>query len=172
MVEPSLEGVLPGLRGQPYQITSPKERRYNCIAFAAGDDRNWWWPDAAGEDTWPAGVARTETVDAFRDAFATPGYVVCNDDQLEPGYEKVALSALAGVPKHAARQLPSGRRVSKLGPSEDIEHRLHDLTGMMQGDRIRLQSVLGKPPTGEVASGHDAVLQPEQAPQAAQESEG
>jgi hypothetical protein len=133
MVEPSLEDVFPSLRGQPYEIKSPKEGRYNCIAFAAGDDQNWWWPDAAGEDTWPAGVARAVTVDAFWEAFATLGYVVCDDDQLEAGYEKVALFALAGAPKHAARQLPSGRWISKLGPSEDIEHRLHDLTGMAYG---------------------------------------
>src|SRR5437016_3494684 len=133
MVEPSLEDVFPGLRGQPYQIKSPRDHRYNCIAFAAGDDRNWWWPDAAGEEIWPAGVAQAEMVDAFRDAFAALGYVVCDNDQLEPGYEKVALFALTGVPKHAARQLPGGRWVSKLGPSEDIEHRLHDLTGMVYG---------------------------------------
>jgi hypothetical protein len=37
------------------------------------------------------------------------------------------------VAKHAARQLPSGRWISKLGPSEGIEHRLHDLTGMVYG---------------------------------------
>jgi hypothetical protein len=133
MVEHGLEEVFPGLRGQPYQITSPKDDRYNCIALAAGDDHNWWWPDAAGEDAWPAGVARAETVDAFRDAFAALGYVVCDDDQPEPGCEKVALFALAGVPKHAARQLPGGRWVSKLGPGEDIEHRLNDLTGLVYG---------------------------------------
>lgn len=133
MVGSSLEDVFPGLRDQPYQIKSPKDRGYNCIAFAAGDDRNWWWPDAAGEDTWPAGVARAETVDAFQDAFAALGYVICDDDHLEPSQEKIALFALAGVPKHAARQLPSGRWVSKLGPGEDIEHSLHDLTGMVYG---------------------------------------
>lgn len=136
MVEPSLEDVFPGLRGQPYQITSPKDHRYNCIAFVAGDDHNWWWPDAAGEDTWPPGVARVEAVGAFRDAFATLGYTVCDDGQLEPGYEKVALFALAGVPKHVARQLPSGRWVSKLGPSEDIEHALHELTGTVYGSVV------------------------------------
>ncbi len=136
MVEPSLEDVFPGLRGQPYHITSPRDHRYNCIAFAAGDDRNWWWPDTAGEDTWPAGIARAEAVEAFRDAFATLGYVVCDYDQLERGYEKVALFALAGVPKHAARQLPSGRWVSKLGASEDIEHALYDLTGTVYGSVV------------------------------------
>lgn len=148
MVEPSLENVFPRLRGQPYQITSPKDHRYNCIAFAAGDDCNWWWPDAAGEDIWPAGFARAETVEAFRDAFASLGYVACDDDQVEPGYEKVALFALAGVPKHAARQLPSGRWVSKLGPSEDIEHGLQDLTGMVYGSVVLVMKRAVATPSG------------------------
>jgi hypothetical protein len=136
MVEPSLEDVFPGLRGQPYQIKSEKDRKYNCIAFAVGDTANWWWPDPLGEDTWPPAVARDETVEAFRGAFATLGYAVCDDERLEPGYEKVALFALAGKPKHAARQLPSGRWTSKLGPREDIEHALHDLTGMAYGSVV------------------------------------
>jgi hypothetical protein len=131
MVEPGLEDLFPGLRGQPYEVKSPRDGDYNCIAWAVGDNRHWWWPDAAQEDTWPADVARVETVAAFRDAFASLGYAACDHDRLEPGYEKVALFALAGVPKHAARQLPSGRWTSKLGPREDIEHALHDLTGMV-----------------------------------------
>jgi hypothetical protein len=133
MVEPGLEDVFPGLRNQPYQIQSPRNDGYNCIAWAAGDNRRWWWPDQAQEDTWPAAAPRVETVEAFRDAFATLGYVACDDDQPEAGYEKVALFALARVPKHAARQLPGGRWTSKLGPREDIEHALHDLTGAVYG---------------------------------------
>lgn len=78
-------------------------------------------------------MARVETVEAFRDAFATLGYILCSDDRFEPGYEKVALFALAGVPKHAARQLPTGRWISKLGRSEDIEHQRHDLSGTAYG---------------------------------------
>src|SRR5262249_37186513 len=58
----------------------PTRRRYNCIAFAAGDTQNWWWADLTEEDTWPLGVARVATVEGFRDAFTTLGYVVCNDD--------------------------------------------------------------------------------------------
>jgi hypothetical protein len=138
MVEPSLEEMFPGLRGQSYQIRSPRDGKYNCIAFAAGVSSCWWWPDWTEEDTWPAGVARVETVAAFRDAFGTLGYGVCDDDRLEAGYEKVALFALAGMPKHAARQLPSGRWISKLGAREDIEHGLHDLTGMVYGSVVLL----------------------------------
>jgi hypothetical protein len=130
MVEPSLEDIFPGLRGQAHTITSPRDQSYNCIAFAAGDSHNWWWPDPAEEDTWPTGIARGETVEAFREAFATLG---CDHDLLEPGYEKIALFARANVPKHAARQLPSGRWRSKLGLIEDIEHSLHDLTGTAYG---------------------------------------
>ena len=151
MVTPRLEDVFPGLRGRPYEIKSPREAKYNCIAWAAGDDRNWWWPDADREDTWPAGVARAETVEAFRDAFAALGYVSCDDDRLEAGYEKIAVFALAGAPKHAARQLPTGRWTSKLGIMEDIEHALHDLTGMLYGSVVL---VMKRPlPRADVSAG-------------------
>jgi hypothetical protein len=131
MVEPTLEDVFPNLRGQAYQTISPRDGRYNCIAFAAGDHGNWWWPDAEGEDTWPLNVARVVTVAAFRDAFGNLGYVECEHPQLEIGWEKIALFALDDVPKHAARQLASGRWASKLGSMEDVEHELNDLTGTM-----------------------------------------
>lgn len=133
MVEPPLDDVFPGLRGQRFEIKSPRGDAYNCVAWAAGDGRNWWWPDPDGEDQWPVGVACAETVAAFRNAFASLGYTPCDLDQLEAGYEKIAVFALAGKPKHAARQLPTGRWASKLGLMEDIEHALHDLTGLVYG---------------------------------------
>jgi hypothetical protein len=76
-------------------------------------------------------------VEAFRAAFATLGYAVCAGAEPESGFEKVALFAGAhGVPTHAARQLPSGRWTSKLGELEDIEHALHDLTGLVYGSVV------------------------------------
>jgi hypothetical protein len=138
MVE-RIERVFPGLRGTSYQVTSPQDDADNCIAWAAGDTANWWWPDeATGPESahWPSGAARVESLEAFRQAFATLGYVVCADDRLEASYEKIALFALTGEPKHAARQLPSGRWTSKLGPMEDVEHALHDLTGMAYGSVV------------------------------------
>ena len=152
MVAPRLEDVFPKLHGQPYGIKSPKDDHYNCVAWAAGDDRNWWWPDPNHEDFWPAGAARAETVAAFRDAFAALGYVACDDDQLEAGYEKIAVFALAGAPKHAARQLPTGRWASKLGLMEGIEHALLDLPGLRYGSvalvmKRRLPAAEG--PTGK-----------------------
>jgi hypothetical protein len=59
---------------------------------------------------------------------------VCEGDELEAGFEKIALFANnQGIPLHAARQLPSGRWTSKLGELEDIEHTLRDLEGEEYG---------------------------------------
>jgi hypothetical protein len=167
MVEPSPEDVFPGLRGRRYAITSPGDGHYNCIAWAAGDTGRWWWPDEDEEDTWPAGVARVETVAAFRDAFATLGYTACDHEGLETGYEKVAVFALTGVPKHAARQLPSGLWTSKLGSMQDIEHALHDLTGMVYGSVALVMKrplpVAGPAADAEGGDGASAVASKEQA---------
>jgi hypothetical protein len=66
MVEAELEVVFPALKGQPYLVTSPVDDKYNCVAFAAGDTQNWWWPDEAGEDYWPVASVRAQTVETFR----------------------------------------------------------------------------------------------------------
>jgi hypothetical protein len=78
-----IELAFPGLCGTGYQVTSPRDEIYNCIAWAAGDSTKWWWPDLRGNPDsshWPAGVPRLETVEAFREAFATLGYMVCQGE--------------------------------------------------------------------------------------------
>ena len=40
-----IEDLFPKLRGKAYQVTSPRNEAYNCIAWAAGDTTDWWWPD-------------------------------------------------------------------------------------------------------------------------------
>jgi hypothetical protein len=77
------------------------------------------------------------TIEAFRLAFATLGHEICSGEELEPGFEKIALFANnEGVPKHAARQLSNGKWTSKLGRLEDIEHSLHDLEGTLYGSVV------------------------------------
>jgi hypothetical protein len=129
-----LELLFPGLQGKDYLITSPGSKKYNCIAWAAGDAQTTWWPSGDDRDTWPPGVAVEETLSAFQAAFVFLGYTACGDEKLETGFEKVALFAnVHGEPLHAARQLPSGRWTSKLGELEDIEHELRDLEGAAYG---------------------------------------
>jgi hypothetical protein len=152
MVE-EIETVFPGLRSSPYRVTSPATRDYNCIAWAVGDTAHWWWPDIDPDDDSifrPPGVECAETLAAFMAAFATLGYIPCASpcasEELESGFEKVALFAdTAGVPTHAARQLPTGRWTSKLGLSEDIEHDLHAVGGELYGAVVQ---VLRRPAPG------------------------
>jgi hypothetical protein len=129
-----LEALFPGLRGSAYQVTSPPDTGYNCLAWAASDQGRWWWPDTPPKRYWPAGVLREETLVAFQQAFTSLGYSPCASDELEAGFEKLAVFADAdGFPTHAARQLTTGRWTSKLGELEDIEHALRALEGVEYG---------------------------------------
>jgi hypothetical protein len=123
----------PNLEGSPYSITSPPSARYNCIAWAAEVVSDWWWPDADGIGHWPTDAPREETLEAFIQVFRGLGYEPCATPEAESGWQKVALYALDGEPTHAARQLPSGRWTSKLGPADDIEHDLDALAGPLYG---------------------------------------
>ena len=129
----------PRLTRTPFYLTSNEDPSYNCIAFAADDNTRWWWPvDYPGQGTkayWPPNVAKAEDMPSFVAAFATLGYEACKDGKPERGFQKVALFADAqGKPKHAARQLPSGKWTSKLGVHEDISHILYGLEGGLYGD--------------------------------------
>lgn len=130
--------MFPGLAGGDYRITSPSSRRYNCIAWAVGDSGNGWWPGPDREhEYWPPDVRREPTLAAFREAFASLGFVACEGEEVEPAFEKVALFADAqGKPQHAARQLSDGRWTSKLGRREAIEHGLRDLEGEVYGSVV------------------------------------
>ncbi len=134
-----LEALFPGLRNSGYQLTSPRSDLYNCVAWAAGDRGRWWWPDLNGKRFWPAGVPRSETVEAFVGAFASLGYVACGGSELEPDCEKIAFFADAdGLPLHAARQLADGQWTSKVGELEDIIHTLRDLEGTEYGTVVQI----------------------------------
>lgn len=115
----------PNLPGSGSTKTSDYSLNYNCFAFALGETNRWLQPlSSPGFKTfWPPGVARQETLGAYKLVFALRGYAANKDSALEEGYEKVALYLDArGHPKHAALQMPDGRWMSKLGYDVDIEH--------------------------------------------------
>lgn len=132
-----IEQAFPNLKDTGYQITSPKNRKYNCIAWAVGDQNRWWQPEPA-IFYWPTGVAREISVGAYVAAFAAVGFTECDNNQVETGFEKIALYALNNRPTHAARQLNNGLWTSKLGQLEDIEHALDGLTGDKYGVVVKL----------------------------------
>ena len=135
----------PGLREGGYRVTSPEDRRYNCISWAINDSSRFWWPDRSHFYAWPRTVARTRTLNAFSEMFREFGFKRCDNATLEAGFEKIALFIdEIGRPLHAARQLPSGRWTSKMGMQEDIEHDLHDLEGDAYG---RVHAFFRRPST-------------------------
>ncbi len=136
MVE-GIELAFPRLQGADWSVSSPPDDRYNCIAWAVSVTTDWWWPVGLDKTYWPDSVPCEVTLEAFREAFATLGYVVCTGEESELGFQKIAVFANEqGIPKHAARQLDTGRWASKLGKMEDIEHALHDLEGTVYGSVV------------------------------------
>lgn len=131
----SLEAEFPRLNNLGYRITSPQSNYYNCIAWAARDLNRWWWPDPNQQYYWPEEALRQEVLEAFIQAFSLLGFVRCDNAELEPGIEKIAIYVDSNnKPKHAARQLVSGKWTSKLGRNVDIEHELDGLIGTEYGN--------------------------------------
>jgi hypothetical protein len=131
-----LSRLFPKLESEPYEITSPEDTKYNCVAWAVGPDEvgRKWWPAPSPFYYWPV-EPRDETITGFIIAFGQIGYTVCDAEDHEAGYEKLAVYAdETGSPTHMARQLHSGRWTSKLGDLEDIEHvTLDQLSGSDYG---------------------------------------
>jgi hypothetical protein len=129
----------PNLERTGYTETSKASAQYNCIAWAAGDSNHWWWPfqDPPPYAYWPNQAPREDSLDAFIRAFETLGYFPCENSDLENGFEKVAFYGdSGGPPKHAARQLATGKWTSKIGQSEDIEHTFDGLRQCHYGEVI------------------------------------
>lgn len=126
-------------------ITSPPTAHYNCIAWAANDAKRRWWPQP-GDWYWPRPHNNVASVTEFEQVFFELGYTIAPlDDSLVPTCEKIAIyvSNLTGLVTHMARQLPTGRWTSKLGPQWDIEHLAPDC---LNGDEYgRYLHCIGKP---------------------------
>lgn len=85
-----------------------------------------YWPDPLAENH----------LSSFQSAFEGLGFEVCEDGALEAGFEKVAIYALHGQPKHAARQTADGNWTSKLGNEWDIWHEQDALNGPVYGEPV------------------------------------
>ena len=126
MKAPHLEKFFPNLQGSRYEVKSPCDSEYNCIAWAANNTRWWFEPSRSRSKYWPAGLPRGEgeyTLANYASVFTKCGYKRCRSPRHEPLYEKVALYVdQYGIPSHAARMNAEGIWLSKIGECEDIEH--------------------------------------------------
>lgn len=130
-----LQRLFPKLKESQYSIKSPEDPRYNCVAFAIGD-QSQWWEHGARLCYWPPGVTRGDTLESWISVYELHGYVKADysDTGLDFGVEKVAIYVdLDLTPTHVAKQLPNGKWKSKLGRGNDIEH---DELEALEGDQM------------------------------------
>ena len=111
----------PNLTASDYTWESQDTGEYNCIAWAVGDNTRWWEPH---EDAyWPPGISYEFTPAALCELFQGLNYNICDNADLEDGFEKIAIYAHSDTQAtHAARQLDNGAWASKLGEDIDIHH--------------------------------------------------
>lgn len=134
-----LEADCPNLLDAGYEIKSPRDPQYNCVAFAVGDTSKFWYDAYVNGYYWPPGTPSADTLQGWIKVFSDHGYGEADDDTLEPEYEKVAIYASADAPEHVARQKASGLWVSKMGKGVDIEHRtLAALEGATMGKVVKI----------------------------------
>lgn len=129
----------PALTLGRFELTSPNDPYYNCVAWAMHDKKRWWQPSGQPEHYWPKNAPLAQSVDAYLAAFATRHFEECTEYEDGPEFEKIAIYADAdGNFTHVCRQLPDGRWWSKLGEYRDIIHlSLEDLTGEYYGEPVR-----------------------------------
>lgn len=123
-----IEEAFPRLEGQIWRLKSPKDRSYQCIAWAACRTDHIWWPYQDDPPPlglyWPPGVPANCKVETFVQAFEPLGYRRCDSREFEFGYQKVAIYAWdVNTTTHMARQHFCGRGwLSKPGRLADIVH--------------------------------------------------
>lgn len=142
-MDQELENIFPQLASEGYELTSPETPLYNCIAWSVGDNTKWWWPNNIYY--WPEKIPCTETVDAFQLMYESFGFSICDNYEIETGFEKIALyiNPITKKPTHASRQLPDGKWTSKLGCKKDISH--NTLVGV-EGTAYGVSSLIMKRP--------------------------
>ncbi|MGA2174326.1 MAG: hypothetical protein ABSH38_05005 [Verrucomicrobiota bacterium] len=144
----AIEAEWPQLLVDGYSKTSDETDDYNCIAWTGDDTTRKWDPDPTSGRYWPSGIPRSLDVESFIKLYeAECGYIVCDNDSLEEGIEKIAIFRdLFNQVTHAARQLKSGAWTSKLGDLEDIEHnKLSSLQGAFYGQVAQIMKRPRKP---------------------------
>ena len=130
--------VFPNLGDIGGKKTSDATVNYNCIAWAFKDSGRHWWPNKKRSHWSLKTLPNQSTMEAFEAWFSADGWVATSHREVEPGYEKIALYALRGVPTHAARLLENGAWTSKLGSNIDISHEFAELEGPCYGQVVKV----------------------------------
>ncbi len=131
-----IEQRYPKLESGGYKVKSPRDPRYNCVAFAVGDTGHYWqfmgYPGRSrGSYFWPDHI-KGDALEDWIELFNFVGFSLCETGDLEPDVVKIAIYVVEdNIPTHVARQTRSGKWKSKLGRGKDI---VHDTLESLAGD--------------------------------------
>jgi hypothetical protein len=120
----SCYNTFPGLKNdKQFNITSPIDHSYNCLAWATQKKDVFMWPFNPMLDgcAWPHHDESTELHNLF-EFYKGFGFSECDTWEFDAKFIKISLYHIDGQFTHAARQLRSGLWTSKLGSSWDISH--------------------------------------------------
>ena len=135
-----IERIFPKLHGTDWKIKSPKDPRYNCVAWAVHNEINkgypirWWEPDKMNLYYWPLGLLRGDySIKAYQAMFESLGYKECSREDFGTKYDNIAVFTDQGRFRHVCRQRKSSVWTSKMGPKQDIDHPLEAVSGKVYG---------------------------------------
>lgn len=135
----NLERILLRLKEKKYEVVSPKDSSYNCVAWTIGDKSRKWWPNEHinSFSYWPKNLPNSENLYSFKELYRERGYEECESPDGEEGFEKIAIFANErGMPTHVAHRTGTDMWSSKCDNLQDISHELEALEGEAYGSVI------------------------------------
>ena len=112
---------------------------YNCLAYAFGDQSQWWEPDRPG-CYWPPGFPKDITVPTVESIIRVHGYTVEVDFNSTPKTAAVAIYSKDNEWTHFAKFF-DGQWRCKLGEGHDISGMLlQDIEGTYYGNLFKVLS--------------------------------
>ena len=132
----AIEESFPGLGGgTQWEVTSPPDRSYNCLAWALDVNLGWYGPSPIIGFDWPEGVRReNDDIDSITALFESRGLVRTTEE----AEAQVAVFQNGIGEWHVARRLDGDMWSSKLGEHADIAHPLRAIEGEVYGPIVRL----------------------------------
>lgn len=137
MARTDVESDFPLLIGKQYEL-SDENFTYNCLAYALGDESNWWEPPKQSGQYWPPGYPDDTTLPTVEAIIRCHGFTVQVDIAITPETDAIAIYGAGNEWTHFAKCV-NGRWCSKLGDGHDVvDIRLEDLEGAIYGKVMKI----------------------------------
>jgi hypothetical protein len=138
MARDDIERDFPALIGAKYDL-SDEDFNYNCLAFALGDQKNWWEPPKGPGQYWPPGFADDVSVQTVESIIKTRGFTIeMMDTKAQPVTDAIAIYAEGNEWTHFAK-FSAGSWSSKLGDGHDVSGvTLGHLEGSLYGRVVKI----------------------------------